>query len=134
MGRDKEEESAVRATTVTVKPLSVNGNDVECDILGPDVTDDAIFLQQNQDYDITIKLVPGPAGSYKFHQTKPFCNRNAKCPPALPGGNALPPFSAQRVSDTELLISAAKVNGRAVAHYRLNFDNGQTCDPVIIHE
>jgi hypothetical protein len=133
MSRDKEEESAVRATVVTVRPVDVSGMTVECDISGNDVTDDAIFLARNQTYDITLRLTPA-LGVSRFHATKPFCNRNSKCPPELPRGNTSSPFGAQRISDTELLISAQAVNGKAVTHYRLNFDGDLTCDPVIIHE
>jgi hypothetical protein len=120
-------------TTVNIEALGVNGDDVDCRITGADVTDDAIFLKKEKQYDIDVTLDPGTTG-LKFHQTKPFCNQNSKCPPALPGGNATHPFSVTRNSDTSITIHAVPIPSRAVAHYRLNFDGNKSCDPIIIHE
>jgi hypothetical protein len=133
MFKGNNETAQLMSTSVNVQALGVKGNDVDCHITGSDVTDDAIFLELDKQYDIAITLDPGSTG-VKFHQTKPFCNQNSKCPPELPGGNATHPFSVTRNSDTSLTIHAAPVHSRAVAHYRLNFDGGESCDPIIIHE
>jgi len=125
---------AVTSTTVTVTPQSVNGNEVDCSISGSDVSDDAIFLDHSHGYDITIKLKSGPGGSYNFHPTKPFCNQKGKCPPELPGGSAHNPFSVTPIDATSILVHCDPVPGKGVAHYRLNFDNGMSCDPIIIHD
>lgn len=131
---NQDEKTAVKATSVTVKPASVNGKTVECDITGPDVTDDAIFLGLNQGYDLTFQLVSGPGGSLAFHPNKPFCNQSGKCPPELPGGSAHPPYNVTAKSPTSITVHCSPVNSKAVAHYRLNFADGSSCDPIIIHD
>jgi len=124
---------AARGVTVTVTPQVTNGTDVECDFAGTDVTDDAIFLDLDQAYDITFKLVGGPGGTYSFHSSKPFCNQAKHCPPELPGGSAHAPYSVTPNGNDEIIVHVDRVPARAVAHYRLNFDGGCSCDPIIIH-
>jgi len=127
-----DEDATVKTTTIEVEPVSVNGKAVECKITGDDVADDAIFLGLNQGYDLTFKLVN--AGSLVFHQAKPFCNQKGKCPPELPGGSAHNPYSVTPISPTSIAVHCSPVNLRQVAHYRLNFDDGSSCDPIIIHD
>ncbi len=129
-----ESEAAVKSTNVTVTPVSMNGKSVECDISGPDVVDDAIFLGLDQGYDLTFQLVSGPGGSLTFDQNKPFCNQSGKCPPELPGGSAHHPYSVTANSATSITVHCSPVNSKAVAHYRLNFADGSSCDPIIIHD
>jgi hypothetical protein len=123
-----------RGVTVTVTPQVTNGTDVECNFDGTPVTDDAIFLDLNQAYDITFNLADGPGGSYSFHPSKPFCNQAKHCPPELPGGSAHTPYSVTSNGGNTITIHVDRVPARAVAHYRLNFNGGCSCDPIIIHD
>ena len=77
MFKGNNETTDLTRTTVTVKALGVNGDDVDCQITGNDVTDDAIFLEKNKQYDIDVTFDPGSTG-LKFHPTKPFCNQPSK--------------------------------------------------------
>jgi hypothetical protein len=117
--------------TYTVTPMGPpDGKEVECAITGPNVIDEAIFLDLNQGYDLTFELAPG---TYTFDLNKPFCNQSGKCPPAK-GGSAHSPYSVTSRSATTITVHCDPVHAKAVSHYRLNFANDFTCDPIIIHD
>ncbi len=128
----KEEAEAVLAT-FTVTPIAVDGKDVECGIAGPNVIDEAIFLDLDQGYDLTFQLVSGLGSTYSFDPNKPFCNQSGRCPPAK-GGSAHSPYSVTSKSATSITVHCDPIHSKAVSHYRLNFANDFTCDPIIIHD
>lgn len=134
MPDDKNESANLMSATITVTPQATNGLDVECDFSGSPVTDDAIFLALDQAYDITFNLTAGPGGAYTFDGNKPFCNQAKNCPPKLPGGSAHGPYSVASKSGNSITVHVDPVKARAVAHYRLNFNGGYSCDPIIIHD
>lgn len=117
---------------VSVKPtgVAVNGNEVECDLKGAEVTDDAIFLPQSGDYDINFKL--DAAGAASWDTNDPFCAKNGKCPP--PKAAAHGQVTLKSVSAKTLTVTAKAPGQRNVVHYRLNFADGTTCDPIIIRD
>jgi hypothetical protein len=121
--------------TVTVSPTSVNGNDVECDITGTGVTDNSIFLSGSAGGEITFNLVAGPAGTFAFDTGNPFGNQMGRCP-----RNAAKPRSPCSLASSpaptasSFTMNVAPITGKAVSFYRLNFTQGKSCDPIIIHE
>ena len=129
--------ATLKATTVTVRPTGTTAPDVECDISGPDVTDDAVFLNNVDTYDITFLLRGGGgANPSQFDPANPFANRNAKCPggkatPQPPCVVTVPPAAPAYDSFT---VQVSPTGNRGVSHYRLNFPGGLSCDPIIIHE
>jgi hypothetical protein len=126
---DKREAEAM-LVSFTVTPVAVNGKDVECAIGGPNVIDEAIFLDLDQGYDLTFELV---SDTYSFDPKQPFCNQSGRCPPAK-GGSAHSPYSVTSKSATSITVHCDPVQSKAVSHYRLNFANDFTCDPIIIHD
>jgi hypothetical protein len=134
MTKDRNGGAGLTGISVTVTPQTTNGSDVQCDLSGTSVTDDAIFLDVKEAYDITFNLVTGPGGTYVFDANKPFCNQAKHCPPALPGGSDHAPFSVTANNGNAITVHVDPVPSRAVAHYRLNFNGGYSCDPIIIHD
>lgn len=132
--------AALTAFTVTVTPKVTTGFDVECDLSDAPVgllTDNALFLDLETPYDITFKLVSGPGGNYSFYQSKPFCNQAKRCPPQLPGGSAHAPCSVTDDGGSNggasITVHIDRIQSRTVTNYRLNFDGGFSCDPIIIN-
>lgn len=117
---------------VTVTPVQVNGTDVDCDITGADVIDNALFLPNAGTYDIQLQLAPA-LGVNAFAAQRPFCNQPNRCP-RPPGGNAVPPFRLTANTGNAITVRLDPVGQRGVAHFRLNFNNNLTCDPIIIHD
>ncbi|MES2135759.1 MAG: hypothetical protein V4502_01695 [Pseudomonadota bacterium] len=123
-------EKEMTSINVAVTPTRKSGNEVECDITGNEVVDDALFLARDRTYDITFTL--DAAATETWNQPNPFCARNGKCPAvnAPPHGH----FSIKSVSPKSLTVEARAPNARSVVHYRLNFSGGGTFDPIIIRD
>jgi hypothetical protein len=123
-------ENMMATINVSVTPTGKNGDEVECDITGREVIDDAIFLPKANTYVINFDLDPAAAENWNLQN--PFCANNGKCPAlnAAPHGH----FTVQRVSNKQLTVEARPPAGKSVFHYRLNFSDGGTCDPIIIRD
>jgi hypothetical protein len=125
---------ALMTTTVTITPTAVNGTDVDCDIAGADVIDGAIFLNKDETYDIAFQLQAG-VGVAAFDQSNPFANRNAQCP----GQNAKPQPPCAVTADPSaplydsFTVRVSPTGNKGVSHYRLNFADELSCDPIMIH-
>ena len=132
--RDDQDGMTITTLAITVTPQVTNGTDVECDFSGRAVTDDAIFLNLNESSDITFTMATGPGGSYSFDSGKPFCNQSKHCPPKLPAGSAHGPYSVRSNNGNSITVHVDPVPARAVSHYRLNFNGGCSCDPIIVHD
>lgn len=120
--------------TVTVTPVYVDGKNVTCIPCGGCVEADAILVPQNGSVDITFELEDGPGGTYDFHSEKPFTNQMGQCPPPLPAGTVTVPFSLTSCGAKAITVHSEPTNGKAHSFYRLNFQDGYTWDPVIIHD
>jgi hypothetical protein len=130
-------------TKVKVEPLFRDGNEVQCRITGDHVEDSEPPLPPNtpvvhvplkRSVRIIFELVPGEAGTLSFHRDKPFCNQLHRCPPELPGGNENHPFKVvdrDPYDTTHITVSGEPVPAPLVNYYRLNFDDGSSCDPII---
>lgn len=132
---------AMKMTTVqyAVTPLPpADGNEIECDVVGNNVVDGAIRLPKGNGYIIQFAL-NDPTGTYQWaaqtpHST-PFTARNGKCPKA--GKSANGSYRVTSASNSTLIVVEAPAtpgNRDEVIHYRLNFANGHTCDPIIIRD
>jgi hypothetical protein len=117
---------------ITVTPVNVNGNDVDCDFAGPNVIGNAPFLPNAGTFDITFQLIPA-LGVNAFAAQRPFCNQPNRCP-RPPGGNAVPPFSVAANTGNTITVHLDPVGRRGVSHFRLNFNGAFNCDPIIIHD
>jgi hypothetical protein len=123
------------STSVTVTANSVTGQDVDCDFSGGAVTDNAIFVDEASDTTITFNLVDNTGQNVQFDTRNPFGSQNGRCPKGA--GNPKKPCSLKSPpapSATSFAMGVEATNGRAVSYYRLNFTNGRSCDPIIIHE
>lgn len=124
--------SPATTVNVTVTPVNVNGNDVDCDFAGANVIGNALFLPNAGTYDIQFQLAPA-LGVNAFAAQRPFCNQPKRCP-RPPGGNAIPPFRLTANAGNAITVRLDPVGQRGVAHFRLNFNNNLNCDPIIIHD
>lgn len=122
------------STDVTVTAKKVTGADVDCDFSGVVVTDNALFVSYMVDTDITFTLVDQTGKNVAFDTNNPFGSQNNKCPkegasPKRPCSVGTPRATANRFT-----MCIEPTYARAVSYYRLNFANGLSCDPIIIHE
>ena len=134
-GAGHRDPTALATTVVTVTAKSVNGTDVNCDFSGTDVTDNAIFVSEAANTTVTFNLTDNTGQSVQFDTSNPFGNQKGHCPktagaPKKPCGLQNPPAP----TGSSFTMTVDPTNGRAVSYYRLNFTNGLSCDPIIIHE
>lgn len=123
-------EQKVMAIEISVQP-QLQGNDVECDITGQDVVDDAIRLPKEGTFEIGFNL--DPTGAWSWNESDPFCARPAKCPPVGSPQHGL--LSVTGTPTAKRFTVEARPTGSArIFHYRLNFANGKTCDPIVIRD
>ncbi len=119
---------------VTVTPTGGHGNNgIDCDLSGPDVVDNAIFLNKNEDSTIEFTLVPGN-GVSGWGRNGGFSASNARCPKgaADPPGHKKGQFTPQAANGNVLTVDAVAAGKKGVAYYSLHFDSG-SCDPIIIN-
>ena len=129
-------ESQTTRIDITVTPTGGAGPNVECDITGPAdyVTDHAIFLPLNSgDFEIYFTLDPGPQ-SLSWN-ANPFAAHVGKCPkgPTPPPNQPQGQFTPDAPNGSVLRVQATGQSKRSVAFYKLNFNGGNSCDPIIIN-
>ena len=132
--RKKRHRAPLLTTDVTVTAKKVTGTDVACDFSGAVVTDNAVFVSYTVNTDITFTLVDQTGKSVTFDTSNPFGSQNNRCPkegasPKKPCSVGTPAAKSKKFT---MCIEAT--NARAVSYFRLNFTNGLSCDPIIIHE
>ena len=119
---------------VTVTPGNPNPNkDVPCNLhVAPPqyLVDDAIWLDPTQDYNITFNLPGGGQRTWDTTGGSPFCNQKGQCPSMTAGTQN--GFSVTGKGPYAMTVYVPSQGGRGVQHYRMNFDNGYTCDPIIV--
>jgi hypothetical protein len=129
------EDPKLTATSVTVTANSVTGTDVNCDFTGGDVVDNALFVDDSATTTIAFTLVDKTGQNVQFDTANPFNNQSGHCPrtagsPKKPCGLQNPPAP----TGTSFTMTVDPTNGRAISYYRLNFQNGLSCDPIIVHD
>lgn len=109
----------------------IGQNELECDITGHKdyVVDDAVMLPHDKDFKLVFELDQN--AQVKWDRNNPFGAKTGKCPPT--NAQAHSHIKKTSVNDRTLEVEARAPNKRSVVHYRLNFDDGSTCDPIIIH-
>ena len=122
------------AITVTPLPGTGTGNDIECNSVGTNVVDDAIFLPNSGNYEITFAIPEDVNVEWK--QSDPFCARLKKCPRKGAKSHPLMEVKSGSVGPKAFVVQAKEDPGPIshVFHYRLNFAGGATCDPIIIRD
>ena len=119
---------------VTVTVTSVNENVVDCDISGGLATDNAIFVSQSADTEITFTLEDPTGHNLTFDTANPFANQNNRCPMKSTAKPKPPCKLGSNSTGNCFTMSIGPTNGKAVTYYRLNFAGGPYCDPIIIHD
>ena len=64
------------ATAVTVTAKAVTGKDVDCDFNGTDVTNNAIFVDDQASTTVTFNLVDNTGQNVQFDTSNPFGNQS----------------------------------------------------------
>lgn len=118
----------VAAVEINVTPRDACGHDVECDIAGHDVIDDAIILAKERTFQINFNL----QGPKQWDKANPFNARSGKCP--RQDAPAHGQYDVVACTDKKLTIEARAPGRKSIVHYRLNFADGTTCDPIIIRD
>ncbi|MBA3576365.1 MAG: hypothetical protein H0W39_01945 [Sphingomonas sp.] len=130
----KDEDFRQMTIKVTPKPGTGTGNEIECDISGTNVCDDAIFLPKTGNYEITFEIDPKVTADWK--KADPFCARLKKCPRRGSPSHGLMQVKCVAADLQSFIVEAraSPIPARQVFHYRLNFADGATCDPIIIRD
>jgi len=129
---------------VDVTPMLRNGNSIFCEIDPTPgtprrfVKGGFIKLPRGGQYEIIFHLMAGDVGPLQFDTEDPFCSDSSTCP-ALGAQNGQ--YSNPRVTssnplgvDDTLSVDAAPAPPKNAVHYRLNFNGGAYCDPIIIND
>ena len=130
-GDEKEGAFASRPLDIAVRPKgpAVNKH-VPCRV--GTKPKNVIFLDYDQAYDLTFELVA--AHGVTAWGNPPFENQEGVCPP--PGQGPTDPCSLKAGGTTTRItihVSAIPAQpGERAEKYRLNFNDGLTCDPIII--
>jgi hypothetical protein len=127
-----KKEAGTMAIDVRVRPRAPSGNNVACQLVGGDVHRNVIFLDFDQEYDITFTL--DPDNGVTNWNAAPFGNREGACPAAGQGPTAPCSLNAggTATSITVHVAAVASGPGQRIEKYRLNFNGALTCDPIII--
>jgi len=122
---------------VDVTPVVPQGSSVLCEIdpshgtPGRFVKGGFIKLPAGGQYEVIFHLQEGDVPGLEFDTSDPFCSDSNTCP-ALGAHDGQ--YSNPRVTaPTTLSVDATPAHPRNVVHYRLNFDGGAYCDPIIIN-
>jgi hypothetical protein len=119
--------------TVTLTPGNPQPNkEVPCQLhVAPPgyLVDDAIWLSPTEEYNIMFNLPGGGPRTWDVGGN-PFCNMKGKCPTAANG--TTDGFQVTAKGPNAITVNVPRQDPKAVQHYRMNFDNGYTCDPIII--
>jgi hypothetical protein len=128
---DLNDSVAPTPTHVVVAPQLPNGKDVPVQFSGPCANGEQITLQHDQDYDITFQLT-GAHGVNSWNGMNPFGNlAGGSCPTT--GQGASPPFSVKPGSSaTSFTVHMDAQPIGYSTHFRLNFNDGYSRDPIIV--
>lgn len=126
---------------VNVTPQFINGGSIICDVDPPieHRKGGHIRLPRGDSYILAFRLMPGKPDEIRF---KP--DQNGKCDAFWSDAQGCP-GRAMNVSSygeprliapdrLEVEINVEQGSDPAAIHYRLNFDDGRSFDPIIIHE
>jgi hypothetical protein len=126
-------EECVQTIDIQVTPRKYPDGYFECDINGgAEVVDEAICLK-NGTYQINFTLDQNC--QWSWDSSRPFQVNPGKCPrenhPAdHPHFEVVDPVSPKSFT----VEARSPGNNKRIFHYRLNFENGDTYDPIIIRE
>ncbi|QNM82182.1 hypothetical protein H8M03_09125 [Sphingomonas sabuli] len=106
-------------------------DEVECDLASHSdyLVDEALILPHDKDFTLVFELDQNAPANWDLDN--PFCARTGKCPPRK--AQAHSHVRQTQVDKRRLEVEARAPNAKSVIHYRLNFDDGTTFDPIIIH-
>lgn len=126
--------TAPTGVVVTVRPTgAASGGEQACDIDSPgNALNNAIFLDKATAYDVTFQLQGNPG--FGFDTNNPFSNQNSRCPRNAGPVRAPCALKNPPAPTANSFTITVSPTAKGVTYYRLNFDNGTSCDPVIIHE
>lgn len=131
-----KEETMTVPIKVQVTPLLRQGTSVYCDIdaapgtPGKFVKGGNIKLPAGGEYDLTFELQPGNVSGLQFNSSDPFCSDSNNCPQM---GQQNSQYSNATANGTTLTVHAKPAQPKNACHYRLNFADGSSCDPIIIN-
>ena len=126
---------------VNVTPQFVSGDSIICDVDPPIEHSKGghIRLPRGESYALAFKLLPGNPDNLRF---KP--DQNGKCDAFWSDAQGCPEraMNAPQYGDPrlsapdrlEIEIGVEHSSDPLAIHYRLNFDDGRSFDPIIIHE
>jgi hypothetical protein len=126
---------------IQVTPLSQVGATVNCDIDPPPAhkKNGNIRLDKGDTYTLQFNLRPGNIPTLQFKpevggSCDAFWSQANICPLTSMNDPQYPDQSLQGVKRLDVDVDVEHGEGTVEIHYRLNFDQGRSFDPIIIHE
>ena len=126
---------------VQVTPQFAHGDSVICDVSAPSDHHKGghLRLKKGQSYTLQFDLRPGSPDDLHFKpeqggQCDAFWSDAHQCPETATNA---PQYKDPRLSGPnrlEIDVDVEHGGDPSAVHYRLNFDDGRSFDPIIIHE
>jgi hypothetical protein len=126
---------------IDVTPQFVHGDTIICDVDPPSEHHKGghIRLPRGETYTLEFRLLPGHPPNLHFKADEQgkcdaFWSDPHKCPQQAMNA---PQYRDPRLNGPNNLVVDVDVEhggGPVAVHYRLNFDDGRSFDPIVIHE
>ena len=126
---------------IDVTPQFVHDDAIICDVDPPEEHRKGghIRLTRGESYTLGFRLLPGRPPNVRFRRDQEgkcdaFWSDLHNCPQQAMNA---PQYSEPRLSGPDRLevdVNVEHGSEPAAVHYRLNFDDGRSFDPIIIHE
>lgn len=126
---------------IDVTPQFIHGDTIICDVDPPSEHRKGghIRLPRGEAYTLEFKLLPGSPANLGFKpetggQCNAFWSDTHQCPQHAMNA---PQYKNPRLSAADRLdvdVDVEHGGEPSAVHYRLNFDDGRSFDPIIIHE
>jgi len=131
---------------IAVTPIFQNGTDTVCEIdalagSSSNVKGGVIKLKKNQSYTLQFEIQPPPSGvpavSFQATGAQAFACSNNGCPTTSSGssgGFLCNPQVPNSQNQKMLTVDADPASAKSMMFYRLNFSDGTSYDPIVIHD
>ena len=130
-----------KPVVIDVTPLSQAGGTVNCIIDPPPAhkKNGKIRLDKGEAYTLQFNLRPGNLPTLKFKpdvggSCDAFWSDASTCPSSSMNATQYPSQSLQGTKRLDVDVDVETGGSPLEIHYRLNFDQNRSFDPIIIHE
>lgn len=132
---------AKQLVEVDVVPQFVHGTSIICDVDSPSghLQHGHIRLKKGQTYTVEFRLNPGNPRDLHFKpdqdgNCEAFWSHEHHCPETRMNARQYSNARLETADKLQVDVNLEQERDPSAVHYRLNFDDGHSFDPIIIHE